>query len=330
VSPNPEPDAFRSEESVGWRRRLFWLPDLVAAVVVFGFLALLWSRRAHLASVLEISLQEIAILCGVVGLTWVVVAAQNYLLYRASGIQVGFWECVVLMAGSGFGNYLPMRLGTVVRAQYLKSVHGFRYARFGSAFGVRTVLLVGATGILGLVGAIGIGLAGGRWSVELLLVFTSLLLVPLMAWVTPLPGPARGVGRVRRILGDFAEGIRSLRQRPWTSLAVLVLIVLQQVTLAARFAVAAAATGSDPPLAVLLLLAPLAVLTAYLSVTPGGLGVREAVMGYATYASGASFSSGLYVGTVDRAIQLAMVAALGGASFAFMWWRSRRTASPRS
>jgi uncharacterized membrane protein YbhN (UPF0104 family) len=330
VNPDPDPLAARLDESAGWHRRLAWLPDLVAVVVVLGFLALLWARREHFVSVLEVSLREIAILCGVVALTWVVVAAQNYLLYRASGIQVGFWECVMLMAGSGFGNYLPMRLGTVVRAQYLKSVHGFRYARFGSAFGVRTVLLVGATGILGLVGVIGIGLTGGRWSVELLLVFASLLVVPLIAWVTPLPGAARGVGRVRRVLGDFAEGIRALRQRPWTSLAVLVLIVLQQVTLAARFAVAAAGTGSDPPLAVLLLLAPLAALTAYLSVTPGGLGVREAVMGYATFAAGASFSSGLYVGTVDRAIQLAMVAALGGASFAFMWWRSRRVVSSRS
>lgn len=111
------------------------------------------------------------------------------------------------------------------------------------------------------------------------------------------------------------------------SLAVLSLILGQQATLVVRFQVAAMATGAEPSLGVLMLLAPLATLTSYLSVTPGGLGVREAVMGYATFATGSSFTSGVYVGTFDRAIQLAMVAVFGGASFVSMWWKSRQGAS---
>lgn len=177
-------------------RLLVRLHDLAAIVVVGGFAAFLWDRREHLGSVLDISPLQVASLCGVVVLTWLAVAGQNYLLYRASDIQVGFWECVVLTAGSGFGNYLPMRLGTLVRARYLKSVHGLGYARFGSVFGIRTILTLAATGVLGLAGTAVVGLEGGRWSVELLLAFAFLILVPAVAWVVPLPpGPPARDGR---------------------------------------------------------------------------------------------------------------------------------------
>jgi uncharacterized membrane protein YbhN (UPF0104 family) len=301
--------------------------DLLAVLVPLGFVVFLWERREHFASVLDISALHVAVLCAIVALTWVVVAAQNFLLYRASGVPVGFWECVVLTVGSAFGNYLPMRLGTVVRAHYLKAVHGLRYARFGSVFGVRTILTVAATGVLGLVGTIGIGLGGGRLSLDLALVFGALIVLPVVAWMMPLPASRGDVGRVRRALGDLAEGARALRRQPGPSLGVLGLILVQQATLAMRFGVASIATGTEPPLALLLLLAPLAVLSSYLSVTPGGLGVREVVMGYVTFATGSSFASGVYVGAVDRAILLAMVGLFGGISFVVMWWKSREAAA---
>jgi uncharacterized membrane protein YbhN (UPF0104 family) len=317
----------QGEGSADERRRarpiLGWLHDLVALLVVSGFVAFLWSRRDHLASVLDVSLARVGVLCGLVVLTWLVVGGEHVLLYRACGIHVGFWECVLLMAGSGFGNYLPMRLGTVLRARYLKSLHGFSFARFGSAFGVRTILMLVASGILGLVAAIGVAWGSGRLSVELLLAFLAMIVLPAIGWVTPLPGGTGGGGRIGRIFRDFVEGVRTLRHRPGTSLAVLALIVVEQASLVVRFSVASTATGGEASPASLLVLAALATLTSYLSVTPGGLGVREAVMGYATYATGAPFASGVYVGTVDRAIQLGMVAVFGGASFAVMWWKTR-------
>lgn len=317
------------------RRRFWWLArlhDAAALAIVAGFALLLWQRRQDLVSVLEVSVLDLFVLSMVVAVTWIVVAGQNFLLYRASGIPVGFWECVLLMAGSGFGNYLPMRLGTVVRAHYLKSVHGFRYARFGSVFGIRTVLLMGASGVLGMTATLVIARGSGRWSGELFLGFALLTAIPVCAWLVPLPpGPERP-SRLRAVLHDFAEGARLLREQPLTSVAVTLLVLTQQLALAARFGVASAITGADLSPGVLLLLAPLAVLTAYLSVTPGGIGVREALMGYATFATGSSFSQGLYVGTIDRAVQIVMVAVLGGIGFGVMWWRSRQVAPlpPRS
>lgn len=327
MSPGTDDRGTGLEASPAPPRVLGWAHDLLAILVPIAFVAFLWERREHLASVLALSAMHVAMLCLIVALSWVVVAAQNYLLYRASGIAVGFRECVVLTVGSAFGNYLPMRLGTVVRARYLKVVHGLGYARFGSVFGVRTLLTVAATGALGLAGAIGVVLGGGRLSPELVLICAALILIPAVAWLMPLPVQAEGSGRARRLLGDFAEGARVLRRQPGTSMAVLALTLLQQAALVARFELAASATGTETSLALLLLLGPLAMLMSYLSVTPGGLGLREAVMGYVTFATGSGFARGVYVGTVDRAILMAMVGLIGGGAFAFMWWRSRQAVS---
>ena len=256
VSPQ---DELTSEGRTTRVRLLRWAHDLLAILVLLGFVAFLWERRAHLASLLETSVLQLCALAATVVLTWVVVAAQSFLLYRASGVAVGFGECVVLAVGGAFGNYLPMRLGTVVRARYLKVVHGLRYARFGSIFGVRTLLTVAATGALGLIGTVGVALGGGRLSPELLVVFGLLVLVPWLAWRAPLPSRSGDAGRARRTLNDLVDGARTLRQQPATNLLVLALIVLQQVTFALRFGLVLIAADQEPSVPVVLLLAVWAV-----------------------------------------------------------------------
>ena len=309
--------------------RRWWahLQNLIGAAVLFGFGYYLWRHRAHFASVLDVSVLDVLVLGALVVVTWVVTSAQSWLLYRASGIRVGFWESVVLAVATAFGNYLPARVGTIARAHYLKSIHGMRYARFVSVSGIRTVLMVVATGLAGILGTVGIFVGGGPLSVELLLLFSALCIAPVLAWVWRPPARTEGAGRIRRILHDFAEGFAQLRARPGISGAVLVLVMTQYASLALRFFVAARATGGDVPTTLLLLMAPLAALVSFTAITPGGLGLREAVMGYASFATGTSFANGLYVGTLDRAVLLGMMAVFGSASFLTIWTRIRRASS---
>jgi uncharacterized membrane protein YbhN (UPF0104 family) len=243
---------------------------------------------------------------------------------------VGFWECLLLAVATAFGNYLPARLGTLIRAHYLKSRHGLRYARLVGVTGARTVLMVMATGLAGMAGTLGIALSGGPLSMELLLVFFALCVIPVVTWFWRPRAREGKMSRIQRMLQDFAEGFALLRTRPAMSVGVMVMVVGQYASLAGRFYVAARATGSEPTLALLLLMAPMAALTGFVAITPGGLGLREAVMGYASYATGAPFSNGLFVGTVDRAVLLGMVTVFGSASFIAVWIRIRRSSAEKA
>ena len=318
-------EANTSEASTQTRRRwLAWVQNLLGAAVLIGFGHYLWGRREHFASVLAISVGDVALLIATTLVTWMAASTQSWVLYRASGARVGFCESFVLATATGFGNYLPARIGTIARAHYLKSVHGLRYARFGSIQGIRTVQMVVATGLTGIAGTLGVAASGGRLSLELLAVFAVLCCLPVLAWLWRPPPTRAGAGRIRRIVNDFVEGFAQLRARPGVSLVALALVLIQLVSLAVRFLIAAHAIGAEPSVAVLLLWAPLAALSLFAALTPGGLGIREAIMGYATFATGASFDEGLYVGTLDRAVLLGMMALFGSASFITVWARIRR------
>lgn len=299
--------------------------NTLAAVIIVGFGYYLWTHQEAFSSALQLDLGALVVLAGLVLAAWTVNATQNLLLYRAAGIELGFGEIWLLSAASAFGNYLPMRMGTVLRAHYLKAVHGLGYARFGAIFGVRTLLLVLSTALTGLVGTAGIYLSGGTLSLELLALFGGLFVVTALGWWVPLPSRWQtGSKRLSRALKEFTNGYRELKSKPGSSLAVLLLLVLQQVLVALRLAwIASVLHAAMAPFAALSM-APLAVLASYAQITPGALGIREAMLGYATFALDQSFAVGAYLGTVDRGVNLAVVAVVGGGCFLGVWMRVRK------
>lgn len=307
-----------------WRRSLLVGQNLLGAIIVVGFAHHLWQRRAHFESVSSVSVGHIAALAGVIIVTWTISAAQNGLLYRASGVRMGFVENWLLTLGSGFASYLPLLAGTVVRVHYMKSVHGLRYARSGSISWLRTLLVTLSTGLLGLIGTLTLALTGKPLSPALLILFGSMFVFPLVAFCWPAPRGAPEGPLLGMIYHDFMAGLSILRRQHRTSASVLLLILLQQLCLGVRFFIAAQATGQAASLPLLCILAPLAVFASFISITPGALGLREGVMGAATYAAGAQFQSGLYVGTLDRAVLLGMVGTFGGMSLTYLWLRIRR------
>jgi len=323
----PQPGATTPPPAAALPRRtpwLGWVQNAIGVAILAGFGYYLWAHRDHFTSVLEVSVGEVAAMAALVLLTFVVASGQSFTLYRAAGVKISFVDNFLLALTAYFGNYLPMRAGTLVRARYLKAVHGLRYARFVSVNGIRMVITLVATGVMGLVGTVGVAMGGGELSVPLLSVFLAFALTPCTVLLLRVPERREGMGRLRRILTDAAEGFADLRRQPIVSLVVLALTLVQHASVGCRFYIAAGATGSPPSAVVVVLLAPLAALAGFAAVTPGGIGLREALMGYATHAIGESFATGVYVGTVDRAVLVGMVALAGGPSFLWVWARVRR------
>jgi uncharacterized membrane protein YbhN (UPF0104 family) len=333
VDPQALTDPSGARE-VSAARSTFWTPWLhnaIGAAVLIGFGAYLWLHRRQFLSALEVSSLDVLSMAGLVLLTFLVTATQSYLLFRGANVSVSFRENLALALASYFGNYLPMRAGTLVRARYLKAVHRLRYARFGSVSGVRALITVMATGVMGLAGVMSVALGGGPLSFTLLTVFLGAVLAPCMMLLWRAPDTQLGQGRLRRIIADFAQGFVELRSKPRMAVRVAALLLIQYAILGARFMVASHAIGRAASPSVIVLLAPLAALASFAAFTPGALGVREALMGYVTHAAGTSFASGVFVGTLDRAILLGMSALLGGPSFVWVWRRARRTpGSPAS
>ncbi len=309
----------------GTRRWLKLLRNSIATAIIAGFGYYLWMHRDAFGNALEASVLHIAVLVLLILVSWYISGVQSALIFRAVEVPLTMREGVMLTIAGTFGNYLPMRAGTLIRAYYLKERHGLRYARFGGVSGMRALLTIVAAGMAGLMGLlVASGSDDMRVSVELIAVFVSLMLGPLVIMLVPIPVARWLPGRMRQILLDVIDAYDTLRNRPKLGLFVVVLLLAQYLILGLRFVVSADAIGADLPLGFLLMMAPLAALMSYLALTPGGVGLREAVMGYVSLHLGYSFAEGLFIGTVDRAVLLACVALVGGATFFLLWRRLPR------
>lgn len=298
-----------------------WLERVLGVAILVGTGWALWTRRSAFDELLDASWLGIAIM-GVLTLAgWFMSAAQTWVLFKAELAPIGFWENQILAASANFANYLPMRVGTVVRGRYMKRLHGLRYARFGSIFGIRTVLLVSASGLLGVAGTIGLSLFEGRHAWVLLGGFILLTAGSIIALAVRLPRLDSNGTRLARIWNDFVDGFAMARARPKVSFIVIVLTLLQQLALSMRLYVGFDAFQTSPSAWFVVLLAPLVMLVSFVAITPGGLGLREAAIGYVAFAAGGDFSLGLFAGSLDRAVMLALTLLLGTPSFVYIWRR---------
>jgi uncharacterized membrane protein YbhN (UPF0104 family) len=283
----------------------------------------LWRQRATFAELIDASWGDLLAMAALVLVAWFASAAQTWVLFRAEGARIGFWENLTLAVCSNFANYLPMRVGTVLRGRYMKQVHGLRYARFGSIFGIRSVLLVSASGLLGAVATLGLWLGEGRPAWLLLVVFLGMTAAAGIALLVPLPRLDEGDRRLPRIWNDFVDGFATARARPRVSMAVLALTLVQQLALGLRLYIGFAAFQAETSPWLMVLLAPLVMLVSFVAFTPGGLGLREAAIGYVAFATGYDFNLGLFAGSLDRAVLLALTVLLGTPSFVYVWRRLR-------
>ncbi len=300
-----------------------FLQNAVAGGIIVAFGVYLWEYREKLLLTLDASIFHVAGLVLLITLSWLIAGAQVYLVYSAANVPLSRKEAVILNVAGTFAGYLPMRLGTVIRAMYLKQVHGLRFARFGGISGLRLLFILTTTGLMGLFGLALVWFQDSAApTVQIFTLFSVLFIFPLLVSKIPLPRLAWLPLRIKTIVADLTDSFDELRRHPNLAAKVILLLVAQFLVLGLRFVVSADAMGMRMPVGMLLLLAPLAALISFTAITPGGLGLREGVMGFMTLNLGLSFSDGLFVGTVDRAVLLVMSAVFGGLAFLRIWRRT--------
>jgi uncharacterized membrane protein YbhN (UPF0104 family) len=301
-----------------------WVQNFVALGIVVWFVVYLWTSQEFLHQAASISARDAGVLSILIVFTWFTASSQGYVLFRASGARIGFFESFVLSAATSFGNHLPMRAGTLVRAHYMKSVHKMSYVVFGSIFSLRLVLTVITSGLIGFSTVTYIALSNGRFSIELLLIFLACAVVPFTVYFWKPTDSAAAEGRISKLWQEFAEGFHHLKDQPRIAIWCALLILAQNLLFATRFYVAARATGMEIDLVIILVLVPIATLVSFTAVTPGGIGFRESIMGYATFATGLQFSNGLFIGTIDRIMLLILTIVFGSSAFIWIWLRVNR------
>lgn len=298
------------------------LLNSVGFVILLWFFGYLWSNRELFYSLKNVPFSSILAILVLVFLNWVVVSSQSLLLFRQLGTKIGFFECLALTLASTFANYLPMRVGTFVRAHYMKVKYQLDYSQFGSVVSMRLVLTLAACGACG----ISVFILFFEFSfnfLPLIILFSLIILVPALV-LFYLPVSVSAKHPVVLIWNKFSEGVSNLRSRPIVTAVCLALVVLQLIFVGARFLIAAQIAGHEVNFQEIMMLVSIATIAGFLAITPGGLGVREVLMGYGATLVGTSFSLGLLIGTIDRVLLLCLTLVFGGSCFVYIWCQFNR------
>lgn len=303
-------------------KRLFRWAATIAVVAVL--VVLVWQRRDDLRPLWEDPSWDLALIAVLIAVGHFLNSAEFWVVYRATGVRVGFLENWMVFTAGLLGNLLPGQIGTIYKFRYMNAVHGVPYAKSGSNYGANLVISLGSSAIVGIVGVVAYASGGGdfAWAVFGVLIALGATCVALMRFRLPDWPLLRG--KPARAAASFNEGWHEIQRTPRTSLQVLAIDVVKYVLTAWRFQLAFGLLGVDESFWFFLVVAPAAAIAGIIAFTPGALGFRELFVTTAAVGMGATLDDGLLAATTDRGVMLASAVVLGAAGYAYTVPRLRR------
>ena len=280
----------------------------VAALLIF--VAYLHNNADRYQQLLDLSVGSllmllVLVLAGVLGRGCI-----NKSFYRGIGIPLTLNEGIGLASVNTLANQLPFAGGLIAKGVYLKQIYELAYTRFLSATLALYVCFVAVSGAMGIVVLVYQALVNkAAISGLLFLGFSGMLASIVLLWlpidVSFIPG--KWGHRLARLI----DGRKVLSQNWWLVGKLVGLQILITLLVAGRFWIVFRALSQDVTLTQCILFSSANILTTLVTISPGGLGVREAIV--ASVASLLGFEAGVSVVAVviDRLVETLVVITLG-------------------
>jgi uncharacterized membrane protein YbhN (UPF0104 family) len=298
-----------------------WLKNILG-LVILGFLS--WYLARHweqLKALFNLSPKQLLVMYCL----WFLIALSGaravQRMLSALKIKTGFWDMLRLHHISLLLNYVPMKFGTVFRANYLKRHYGLAYTHFATFFLYITFLMTAVAAIVGLTALLSIYGLGERENKILAVVFIITVIGSLFFLVVPLPVPA-GQGRLSSIFREFLTGRSQISKERETILKVAALLGVNFLFDAARLWIIYSSMGKNINVAGYLILGALSFVVLFIGLTPGSLGIRELVLGFGATVVGMPMEVGVLAAIIDRAVTISYVFVVGGICAIWLRYKS--------
>jgi uncharacterized membrane protein YbhN (UPF0104 family) len=242
-------------------------------------------------------------------------------ILRPMGIKTRLGDMVMLQNACLLLNYVPMKFGTLFFANYLKRHYGLKYSHFAT-FSVYLTLLVSIAAYSA--GAIVMILVYGLDNpqkqiltaafIVCFIVFVALLFVPL-----PIP---KGQSKIAIIFRDFLSSRKVVSADLKAVFAATLFLFINFVLTSVRLGLIYHSMGIQTHPAGFLVLGALGYIVLFFNITPGALGIREAILGAGAVVLGIPFEAGVAAALIDRAIAMSWSFVIGGVCTGFIWFKS--------
>lgn len=287
-------------------------PSVLSLFIILLFAGYVWQNAAEFRSLLDLSASLLFFAVMLNLINFFGNGLINLLLYRRLGAAVTGTEAMSLSAVNSLANLLPFAGGMLAKGVYLKRKFGLSYTRFLSATMAVFVVMVAASGAVGLATLLYLSNVLDQ-AIPVLLVagFLVMLLGVTVLWLPP-SLLRRGPWRVR--VERFLQGWQLIRRDSRLLLAILLLQLALMAVLAGRYWTAFHLMSQPVTLTDCLLFAAGTTLTQLVTITPDGLGIREGIVGGIATLLGFDLGISVMAVAIDRLVSTAIIIALGSAA----------------
>lgn len=288
----------------------------LSTLVVIGFIVwVAWYVHFHqdeFAILKSVSWFDLLLLYG----AFLVIVVFNGKLFEvitsAFDVRLKNIEWLMLSAVSSFANYfLPFRGGAGMRAMYLTKVHGLSLTRFIATLGIMSLIYMVSNGLLALVGVVMILLSGGPLNISLTIFFALVSVFGIVLMKYDYRPRKLSNHLILKHLHKILLGWAVIRKKDGLLLRLWVIITI--IILASMWQCKVAFTAISFPLSWggVILYAASKNLALLISLTPGALGIVEAISIYLGKILGYSTAQALLVQALIRVVALTTLLVVG-------------------
>jgi uncharacterized membrane protein YbhN (UPF0104 family) len=296
------------------RTFVLWLVTLAA---IIGFAYYIYINIDKYLELLRLSTTGV-LLIFLIALSFPILnGIQNTMIYRGLGAEISYGEGIIVTAASTLVNQLPIPGGIVSKGIYLKRRFGLSYTLFASSVIALFLCFITVSGVLGLLILLYWYLSSAEIVPASLLVGYSLMAFSFLLLFLPL-GKVWVPESIRTHMKQAMEGWKTLSQTPILLVKIVSLQSLLMVLLAGRYWLAFQMLSQDVSMEQVLLFSTASILTQLVSISPGGFGVRELIVGTVAGVLGFDVSVGVLAAGLDRLISTLVVFLAGWISLVLL------------
>lgn len=294
------------------------LPVLVTVVILVGFGYYLYVNIDQYLHLLSVSPGSILELLGLSLAMTLLNSIQNTYVYRGLGIaNFSHRDSYLITSASTLINQLPIPGGIISRAYYLKRKHNLSYTKFTSSTLALFFCFMSVSGLIGICALLFISYTAGiRPQPVLLISFAGMMGSILIFWVPlhKLPLPSR----LRAGFLQAIEGWQTIGKNPNLLFIMITLQIMMVIFLSLRYLIAFRMLSQNVSLGQTLLFAGATVLTQLVSIAPGGLGVREAIVAAVASIIGFDPVVSVVAVSLDRLVMTTIIVLTGWVSSIYL------------
>ncbi len=306
--------------NLGSHRKLqtvgIWLVTVFFVGIVLYFVS---SDKEKLAQILSLQPRDLLLLFS----AWLLLSIPRALIQKVTanklGVMLEFRDWYGLSMVTNLLNMLlPARADYLFSAAYLRRKYKMPLSRFGSMVYGNAVLLALMLAIEGMIGLLLLGWFYQTWNFQVGLIVLGLGIgtLPFLLLSSKV---VRGDSWLAQRLRTALSGWEILRADATYLLKMVALIAFSSASFMLWMYISYRALNFEIRLIPLLLVAVTTQMSFFFSLTPGNLGLREAVVGFISSLTGLGFAEGVAITLLQRAISTVAFLIVGGIFGIFMW-----------